>query len=904
MREENFKPPGCSRRAFLQTMSVQVPTLSLIMAAPPGGSGGAASAPPASDSSKFTPLDLRPYFTGSPADFGPREDARNLGGDSAKDALVRMPAGDQNFRGIPFQLGPEDVAAKRWIVLSTHGDGSSTANLEIPLKKPAAYVCVAAFCDWDKNDPPPPGKDYAEEIGKLLGNLQLVYEDGSAKSVPMRRRFEVNPPRVPWGHLPFTSLSHQLDGPRQLTDSLANGKEWGFLQTAIQDNGYGEGAPLGTLWVCALANPEPARTLQALRLRAASDDPLVVCGITLFHGHEDPLRLERLSLYRFTLPETTGELAERWKVEVDLGIVGRTYAVADFDPDAWLAASRVALGEQVKAAREGRFLYAEVTASRAATLVLADTKTGIRYQFDLDQVEPEKEVEGKPAGARVEILEHQKTWLHARVVDAATHRPTPVRLAFRSKEGRYIPPYGHRAQINEAWFQDYGADVKALDSSYAYVDGTFQVELPAGEVYVEISKGFEYQPVRKRLKIEPGQRELDLEISRFADLRARGWVTADTHVHFLSPTTAVLEGQAEGVNLISLLAAQWGDLFTNVGDLPYGPLSSRDGETMVQVNSENRQHILGHLGLVGGRGEPVFPMSASGPGESYLGDPVWLSLGEWADGQHRRQGLVVAVHFPNPQAELAADIALGKIDAVELYPYSQHFNTLPYLEWYRYLNCGYRLPAVGGTDKMGAYMPVGANRTYAFLGKQEFTFASWMKAIRSGNTFSTTGPLLLFQVDGHSPGEEIGLGAGGGTLEVQVQAKSFVPFHRLEVVLNGTVVAFREEKTGTREMTLQDKVRVPGPGWLAARCAARQDPTVWGLSIAAHTSPVYVRVPGQDLFSPSAAAYFLTLIDGTQAWVESVATRPDTKRYEGIRKMLSDARQQWHKRLHDAGAPH
>ena len=36
-------------------------------------------------------------------------------------------------------------------------------------------------------------------------------------------------------------------------------------------------------------------------------------------------------------------------------------------------------------------------------------------------------------------------------------------------------------------------------------------------------------------------------------------MTADTHVHFLSPSTAVLEAQAEGLNLVNLLAAQWGD---------------------------------------------------------------------------------------------------------------------------------------------------------------------------------------------------------------------------------------------------------------------------------------------------------------------------------------------------------
>ena len=175
------------------------------------------------------------------------------------------------------------------------------------------------------------------------------------------------------------------------------------------------------------------------------------------------------------------------------------------------------------------------------------------------------------------------------MLDGVTRRPTPVRLAFRSKEGRYIPPHGHRTEINSGWFQDYGADLKLRDSSFAYVDGTFQVDLPVGEVYVEMSKGFEYEPLRKRLTIDPGQRELELEIPRFVNLRAEGWVTADTHVHFLTPSTAILEGQAEGLNLINLLAAQWGDLFTNVGDLAHGPVTSRDGDTLVWPGTENRR---------------------------------------------------------------------------------------------------------------------------------------------------------------------------------------------------------------------------------------------------------------------------------------------------------------------------
>src|SRR5205823_5705680 len=126
------------------------------------------------------------------------------------------------------------------------------------------------------------------------------------------------------------------------------------------------------------------------------------------------------------------------------------------------------------------------------------------------------------------------------------------------------------------------------------------------------------------------QRELRLQLNRALDWRRNGWVTADTHVHFLSPHTARLEGQAEGVNVIHLLASQWGDLFTNVGDITGEAAIDRD-DTLVWVGTENRQHVLGHLGLLGVRGAPVYPMTTGGPPESFLGDATWSSLAGWAE---------------------------------------------------------------------------------------------------------------------------------------------------------------------------------------------------------------------------------------------------------------------------------
>jgi hypothetical protein len=915
-KEVSIAMKNYSRRKFLRTVGAGVPTLALVAQETTVRGAAPLAEGPEVNSGKFTPIDLSPFFNASPADFGQRELAKDLSGDSARDGLVRTPTGDQKFRGIPFWLGPQGVGAKTWVGLSTRASSWTARTLEIPLQQKAAYLCLAQFCDWDQNETPSHGGDVVERVGQRLANVTLLYEGGEEHVLPIRRRFEVNSPSTHWGHLSFTSQPHLADTPLKLTDPLRVATEWGGLQTVVRDNHYpggNDGRPLAVVWVCALANPQPERTLKAVRFEATAEDPLVLCGLTLFHGRENPLRYERLRVYRITLPEAAAEANRRWTIDVDLGVVARTYTLSNFEPQVWLSAPNAGLGEAANPTEAAPHLYAEVAASSDATLALLDNKTGNRYEFDLHQATPGKELEGRPGGTRIEILEHDRVWIHAQVVDATTRRPTPARLAFRSKEGRYIPPYGHRTEINDEWFQDYGADLKLMDTSFAYVDGAFQVELPVGEVYLELRKGFEYAPIRRKLKIEAGQRNLNLEISQFTDMRTQGWVTADTHVHFLAPSTAVMEGQAEGVNLINLLAAQWGDLFTNVGDFFQGPLTSSDGQTIVHLGTENRQHILGHLGLLGGHGAPVYPMSADGPGEGYLGSPLWTTLSDWADECRKREGLVVAVHFPYPTGEIAADIVRGKIDAVEVYSLGiiegtephlrgEAFDNLRFLDWYKYLNCGYRLPVVGGTDKMGAYMPVGAIRTYAHLGQEEFNFPNWAKAVRAGNTFTTTGPLLLFHAEGKAPGEEITLGQSGGTVEVVAEANSFVPFHRLEVVLNGQVVAAREESAGTRTMVFKEKVQVPGSGWLAARCASRLGPATNGIvRIAAHTSPVYLRAAGQELFSASAAAYMLTLIDGAQEWVETLATRPDQLRWARIRAVLDDARRQLQRRMHEHG---
>jgi len=138
---------------------------------------------------------------------------------------------------------------------------------------------------------------------------------------------------------------------------------------------------------------------------------------------------------------------------------------------------------------------------------------------------------------------------------------------------------------------------------------------------------------------------------------------------------------------------------------------------------------------------------------------------------------------------------------------------------------------------------------------------------------------------------------------VQAHARSYVPFHRLDVIMNGRVVASREEKAGSQDMTLRETVPVSGSCWLAARCASRVE-NMRTMRVAAHSSPVYVRVRGEQQFSPPVASYLLTLIDGSEAWVKNLATRPDPQRFAGVLKVFSDARERLHRRMHEHGIKH
>jgi hypothetical protein len=93
----------------------------------------------------------------------------------------------------------------------------------------------------------------------------------------------------------------------------------------------------------------------------------------------------------------------------------------------------------------------------------------------------------------------------------------------------------------------------------------------------------------------------------------------------------------------------------------------------------------------------------------------------------------------------------------------------------------------------------------------------------------------------------------------------------VELIHDGAVVAATRGGS-TDGLSLKESVAVRTSGWLAARVTSdAQIYSGFSTSMGAHSSPVYLDVPGRPAFSPDDAAAIGTIIDGARTWVETIA---------------------------------
>jgi hypothetical protein len=733
------------------------------------------------------------------------------------------------------------------------------------------------------------------QLAEHAADYVMLYGDGSEERTAIRRRHQIGAFQRRWGENCFEAVAHHKPYPvRAAHEQLIEG--WGWSQTRVDV----EDSMPWVNWLWAWQNPHPDRPIVGVRFEPVSG-VVVVSAIAAGTASALPLRWQSRQKAVVRLPagepfdpelDARGHLGQ---IQLDMGVVISAQPRLLYPNDIWAES----YNNQVPEESENEVLI-EYTAHPDA-----------RFHLSADQVVSLAQVERRQAAAALQPVAAAKRRVTLRAVEKGSGKPVAVRLHVHGEWGEYLAPTDRHRILNPAWFEDYSVDFSHRGThACTYIAGETTIDLPLGKVYVEISKGFEMRPVRTVVEVTPATEEITVEVEKVLPWREQGWVTADTHVHFLSPTSALLEGAAEGVNVVNLLASQWGELMTNVGDFDgkttWGSKEAAgDGEYLVRVGTENRQHVLGHISLLGYRGKIIAPMTTGGPNESALGDPIEILLTEWARQCHQQGGLVVLPHFPNPRAEHAASIVSGDIDALEMTSWGEFYGGIdPYSlsDWYRYLNCGYLVAAVGGTDKMSASTAVGTVRTYARVAPdQPFTYENWMRAVKRADTFVTYGPLLAFAVDGHPMGSKIEMTASGGTVDVTWQVASVtVPMSRVELIVNGEI---RESAAVSAERgSGQWRVKIEHSSWLAllVRGHYADKPEI----IAAHSSPVMIQLAGSPMLAAADGVTILEQIEGALAYLDTVGTRADDVAYKRMRLVLTSAHRTLHNRLHQHGFYH
>ncbi|MHC4070813.1 MAG: CehA/McbA family metallohydrolase [Planctomycetota bacterium] len=435
----------------------------------------------------------------------------------------------------------------------------------------------------------------------------------------------------------------------------------------------------------------------------------------------------------------------------------------------------------------------------------------------------------------------------------------------------------------------------ARDRSFS-CDGQFVIDVPAGKAVIHVERGKEYWPVDKEIVVEPGQTTtVAITLKRWVNMSKEGWYSSDIHCHFGLNDLRILKqlALADDVNFEPILTlwnhqspAPPGGIWP---DWPGGSSVNADTTHLVTLRNQEIERIGGQafesVGalLMFGLTKPVEmpPRGSRYPCDAVLGriaretsprciidtdKPIW---GENVVGV--ALGLFDSVQVCHNHYHRQATLQNGRVgwgmagagieerhkdwDQDELF----HRTNSTY---YRFLNCGFKLAATGGSAMGVMAVPLGYGRTYARL-DGPLTEANYLDAIRAGRTFATNGPVLILTADDRDSGAEIKYSINNNDpIRIEARLRSIQQIDSLELIYNGKVIKSVNLEDAPPSPILEESAALGlkplRSGWIVAR-AIFTSPD--GHLRQAHTSPVYITVDGKPTVSKTDAEYMIRWID-------------------------------------------
>jgi hypothetical protein len=360
------------------------------------------------------------------------------------------------------------------------------------------------------------------------------------------------------------------------------------------------------------------------------------------------------------------------------------------------------------------------------------------------------------------------------------------------------------------------------------VDGSYRVEVPAGSYDLVLTKGPEYRWVQRRLTVGPGETSrTEIDLARWTDHPANDWYSGDAHIHMAREPGAdesiLAVASAEDVHVANVL--QMGNIGAAYFEhAVFGTAGRTDGKSHLVTGQEDprtgrRGHTL-HLNVP----EPI-----RDPERYFLYHESFERLR--AGGALTGYAHVDSGWFSD-DAGLAVDVPFGLVDLVEVL----QAGALHTDQWYEYLNLGYRLVPVAGSDWPYIDMVGSVRNMVRVVGG--LTPKRWFDELRAGRTFVTNGPMLTLGVGDAGIGDEVAA-AVGETVRVQAtadQSPDLGPIERLELVVHGEVVAGASGNSDGSAQ-LDHALTVERGCWVAARASGVR-------GTFAHSAPIYLPIAG------------------------------------------------------------
>jgi hypothetical protein len=520
-----------------------------------------------------------------------------------------------------------------------------------------------------------------------------------------------------------------------------------------------------------------------------------------------------------------------------------------------------------------------------------------------------------PGGEQTEVVASARKYLKPmgqlslRVVNSRGMRLS-ARVFVTGEDGLAYAP-------DNAWMHaddSFDRSERPFEAHYFDTSGASEITVPAGEVEVDVMRGFEYKFERHKVVVKAGNTaKLVVQVSPFGfevgDAVPK-WVSGDVHVHMNyagtyrnTPEHLVQQAAAENLAIVEDLVVNKEQRIPDIAYFSPKLDSASTSDHLLLHGQEFHTSYWGHLGLLNLTKNFILPGYAAYPNTAAAS--LYPANANLADMAHEQGALVGYVHpfdtFPDPAkddaltAELPVDVALGKVDYIEVVGFSDHKSTAEV--WYRLLNCGFRLPTAAGTDFMGNYAslrgPVGLNRVYAEVPRGSLKIEPWLNAIKRGRTFATNGPLLRFELREQPVGGEVRL-EKKQKVRFWAHLVSMVPVDHLQIVCNGKVVQELPLNNDRSSAFDNGSIMLESSGWCVLRAFSdKAEYPILDLYPYATTSPVYVSVAGAPVRNAADAAYFVAWVDRLIAAAGSNTSWNTEAEKESVLAMLQEARNKY-----------